>query len=158
MTTLIALIGLPVYLAAQSQDPIVNELNLGKLTTLLRSLQERTTELDKQAEALKSEENRLNIMEREVQAQVEKYTKIRKEIKEITAQHKTAKDTRVRRLAKMFEAMPPKKPVSQIAKMDHDIVLELFTKIKEKKAALILSEMNPITAAKLGTRLIEDTP
>ena len=155
---------LPVYLAAQSKPAAqpenrgVPNASLDKLTTLLKSIQEKNGELDERAKELDSKEGRLKIIERDVQALVAKYVKLRKEVGEKLMERSEEEDQRLARVAKMLESMPPKKAVSQMERMDEAVVLALFTKIKEKKAALILSEMNPAMAAELSEKLVAKEP
>lgn len=146
-------LGLPVYLKAQSQPALQPDPELSSVTILLKSIEERNAELDQKAEELRTREERLKILERDVQALVEKYTRLRNEVKEKLEARDAEREVQLRRLAKMFEAMPPKKAVAQMENMDEAVVLDLFAQIKEKKAAPILAEMNPRKAAEITEKL-----
>ena len=156
--TVLILIGLPAYLAAQSEDLSKSQKDLGKLTTLIHSVQKKSAELDQRAKDLELKEERLRILESDVKVLVDKYAKLRKEMEQKLRERSEEQDKQIARLAKMLAAMPPQKAVSQMEHMDEAVVLDLLAKIKEKKAALILSEMDPAMAAALSEKLVLKSP
>ena len=57
------------------------------------------------------------------------------------------------KLAKMYEAMKPAQAAPIISALELDIILDIMTRMKERPAAKILSNMDAGLAAQVSTRM-----
>ncbi len=121
---------------------------------LIKAIEQRNTELDKRAEQLDAKEQRLQILEKEVDDMLKKYSKIREELEQKEAEQKKLDEPKYIRLAKIYEGMLPEVAAARIGEMKETVALNILTRIKEKVAAKILSGMDPAKAAKYSEKLV----
>ncbi|MBI1824150.1 MAG: hypothetical protein HY200_03850 [Nitrospirae bacterium] len=116
---------------------------------LINAIEKRKTDLDKRAEEIEQENQRLQALKTELNLLLSRYTQIRE-----TAIKTDAIDERqLEHLSKMYEAMPPKDAARRIERLKEPLALKLLSSIKPKVAAKILNEIKPVRAAYLTEKL-----
>ncbi|GEM_PF-4716970 len=127
--------------------------------TLLEALQQRNSEIDAREKKVSARETRLNLLEKEIRGMLDEYIKLKEIVDQRESEHtlalKKEREARIKRLAKIYQAMDPKEAAKRIKKMKRSTALGLLRKIKEKQAAKILSNMNAATATQFSEAFIK---
>ena len=123
---------------------------------VFKALEQRNIDLDKRAEQLDLKEQRLRIIEQEIGDMLKKYTNIQEEILKREKERQQGQEEQIARLVKMYENMPAEDAAIRMEQMEGTLALNLLAKIKEKKAAQILSGMSPTKAAKFSEKLARE--
>ncbi len=139
----------------EKKMPAASTAELQTPAVLIKAIEQRNTELDKRAEQLDAKEQRLRILEKEVDDMLKKYSKIREEIEQKETEQKKLDEPKYLRLAKIYEGMLPEVAAARIGEMKETVALNILTRIKEKTAAKILSGMDPAKAAKYSEKLVK---
>lgn len=128
-------------------------------TALLKTLQQKNTELKAREGKIAEREGRLNLLEKEIRGMLDKYIKLKEIVDQRESEHtivlKKETDARIKRLSKIYQAMDAKIAAQRIKKMKKSTALSLLRKIKEKQAAKILSNMNVTTATQFSEAFIK---
>jgi flagellar motility protein MotE (MotC chaperone) len=118
----------------------IQKEELGKYMDLAerkeRQVDERTAQLAKREEQLKS-------LEKSIEDKILKLEEERKFIAKTLQQEKDLKGERVDKIAELFDKMEPKKAAPAFEKLDKDLTVALFKKLKQKQITTILENMNP---------------
>jgi flagellar motility protein MotE (MotC chaperone) len=101
-----------------------------------RQVDERTAQLAKREEQLKS-------LEKSIEDKIAKLEEERKFIAKTLQQEKDLKGERLDKVAELFDKMEPKKAAPAFEKLDKDLAVALFKKLKQKQVTTILENMNP---------------
>ena len=107
-----------------------------------RQIAERTTQLAQREEQLKS-------LEKSIDDKLGKLEEERKFIAKTLQQEKDLKGERVDKIAELFDKMDPKKAAPAFEKLDKDLTVILFKKLKQKQVTTILETMNPDKSVEL---------
>lgn len=121
---------------------------------LINALEKRKTELDKRAEEIEQENQRLQALKTELNALLVKFT----QLKETAKKTDSIDERQLEHLSKMYEAMPPKDAALRIERLKEPLALKLLSNIKPKVAAKILNEIKPLRAARLTEKLAKTSP
>jgi flagellar motility protein MotE (MotC chaperone) len=121
---------------------------------LISAIEKRKVDLDKRADEIEQENQRLQALKSELTTLLARYTQIKE-----TAKKSDAIDAnQLEHLTKMYEAMPPKDAALRIERLKEPLALKLLSSIKPKAAAKILNEIKPARAAHLTERLAKTVP
>lgn len=101
-----------------------------------RQIEERTLQLSKREEQLK-------LLEKSIDEKLLKIDEERKFLGTTIQQEKDLKGERVDKLVELFDKMEPKKAAPAFEKLDKDLTVALFKKLKQKQVTTILEIMNP---------------
>ena len=101
-----------------------------------RQVDERTAQLGKR-------ESQLKALEKSIDDKLGKLEDERKFIAKTLQQEKDLKGERVDKIAELFDKMEPKKAASAFEKLDKDLTVILFKKLKQKQVTTILENMSP---------------
>ena len=118
------------------------------LTARRKKLEEREREISVREALLKATEQELN----------QKYTElvsIRKEIKDLLVEQTDEEKKRIASLVKIYEGMKPKDAARIFNTLDRDVLLNVVSKMSERKSAPVLASMNPDRARTLTIMLME---
>lgn len=120
---------------------------LRQLASRREQLDARASDLDKREALLKAAENRIDAKAaalKELQVQVGRLLKAQDE----------RQDAKVASLARLYEGMKPKEAAAILQTLELEVLLLVTDRIKERKLAPILAEMNPAKARDLTTELV----
>ncbi|SHK76144.1 Flagellar motility protein MotE, a chaperone for MotC folding [Desulfatibacillum alkenivorans DSM 16219] len=106
-----------------------------------------------EAHKLERERKELELLRTEVEGKIAELEAIQKEIYAQLEQLEGAFNAREKHLIKILSEMPAKKSAPMIDKLEIDLVVKLFAKMKSDKVASILPYLEPVKAAEIGEKL-----
>lgn len=121
--------------------------------TLLQALAERRSELDERARRLDDREALLQAAERRIDEKVDGLKELRKSIEDLVRRQEEATETQYQSLVKIYENMRPKDAARIFDELDMAVLLPVVERMKERKTAPILADMNPEKAKAITTEL-----
>ncbi len=148
-----------------SQSPQTGEKDPGAVSSdegeqdiqaIMKALEERERELSIREEALKKEEERLNMLKNSVELSLKQYSSLRDRMQQRDPADNEPKDG-MARMAKLYESMSVEEAAQRIEKMDTDLAVKLLTAIKSKKAGKILGAITAEKAASLSAGIASRT-
>ena len=107
-----------------------------------RQISERTTQLAKREEQLKS-------LEKSIEEKLGQLEDERKFIAKTLQEEKDLKGERLDKIVELYDKMDPKKAATAFEKLDKDLTVALFKKLKQKQVTTILETMNPEKSVEL---------
>lgn len=128
--------------------------------TILLELRQRRKELDIRETMLSGREAMLAATERKLSGRVEELQSLQKKLEALDATRVAKEDSGWQGLVKLYQNMKPREAAAILNDLDMAVLLPVMDRMKEAKAAPILSAMQPEKArditdglAKLRTRL-----
>ncbi len=122
---------------------------------LFEELKARRQTLDEKARALSVREALLKAAEQEIEQKYEELLSLRGEIQELLVEQDEEEKARVASLVKIYEGMKPKDAANIFNSLDLDVLLNVVSKMSERKSAPIIASMNPERARTLTIMLME---
>lgn len=122
---------------------------------LFKDLSKRRKILDDRARALSVREALLKAAEQEINQKYEELLSIRSEIKDLLAQQSEEEQKRIASLVKIYEGMKPRDAARIFNTLDQDVLIQVVSKMSERKSAPIIASMDPDRARTLTIMLIE---
>jgi flagellar motility protein MotE (MotC chaperone) len=110
---------------------------------VLLELRQRRKELDALAESIAARESLLVAAEQKVAARVTELQFLQKKLEGVDAAQKQKEDAGWQSLVKMYEAMKPKDAATIFNELSMPVLLQVLDRMKEAKAAAIMSAMTP---------------
>ncbi len=115
-----------------------------------KSLQAKNAESSKREVRLDDMTEAIELQTAVLGEEFNKLKAMRMRIESAIGQVETGKEKSLRKLAKMYEAMPSKEAAAILSGMDVDIVLDVLGLMKERPAAKVLAALDPARAAALS--------
>jgi flagellar motility protein MotE (MotC chaperone) len=112
-------------------------------------------EIKGKEEALKKEEERLNILKKDVEDKIEKYTKLLTQLENTLKKTEQVKDERMGHIVKAYDAMSPEEAAARLNALDEGMAVKIMRMMKSKKAGAIMAIMEPKKAALLTKQMAE---
>jgi flagellar motility protein MotE (MotC chaperone) len=154
--------------AADTLAPAAPETNPGptaeevKLT--LASLEEKRLEIEKEKERLTEQEARLESLKEELELKIDELARIRKAVEaalavkekqetETVRLAREQEEAKLKHLVKVYTSMKPKNAAALIDKLDMEVVLQLFSRMKGQQIGQILTYVSVDRAALVSERL-----
>lgn len=133
---------------------------------LLEIIETKRLRIEKEKERLEKQQVQLESLKQEIEAKIDKLSKIQQQIEagltkkeeqetEQKLQMKQAEASKINRLVKVYTSMKPKTAASLIDKLDMEVVLKLFSRMKGEQIGGILSYVDPTRAAKISECLAQ---
>lgn len=110
---------------------------------LYKDLAERRQAVEKREGELSQREALLKAGERELDQKLRELTAIRNEIEGLLAKQSEEEKTRVDSLVKIYEGMKAVDAARIFNTLDTDVLIQVMSKMSERKSAPILAAMNP---------------
>lgn len=120
---------------------------------VLQSLSKRRAEMDKREQALETREALLSATEQELDKKVGELDALRDEIKTLLGQQEKMEGDRINSLVKIYENMKPKEAATIFNTLDMDVLLNVISRMSERKSSPILASMAPDKARLVTIRL-----
>ncbi len=134
--------------ANEEVEEVPDELALER-----KSLQARTDDISRREGAIEDLEESLELERAVLGEEFNKIDAMRRRIDMAVNRVEEQKLKSLKKLAKVYEAMPAKDAASILSGMDVDIVLEVVRNMKERPAAKILAALDPARAAAISNLL-----
>jgi flagellar motility protein MotE (MotC chaperone) len=113
---------------------------------LLQQLAKRRAELDQREKDLADRAAMLEAVQQQVTTKVGEQQKLKSDIEKLTGGGQDAGSMKYRRLVKIYESMKPDEAARILEKMDGQVLLEVVTRMGERRLAPILAQMDPLKA------------
>lgn len=121
------------------------------------TLEDKRRRLEKQRSELDAEREKLEALKKEIEGKLSRLTAVQTAIESKLEERKTIRDERLKHLIKIYTTMPPKKAAALIDKLEMDVVIALFSRMKGDSVGQILPYVSPERAAKISERLAKLT-
>jgi len=118
-----------------------------------QSLQARAADLSRREGEIEDLQESLELERAVLSEEFNKLSGLRAGIEQAAGQVEAEQARSLKKLAKVYEAMPPKDAAAILSGMDVDIVLEVLRNMKERPAAQVLAALDPGRAAALSNML-----
>ena len=122
---------------------------------LLQDLRQRRKELDARAEAVATRESVLKATEQKLAARVTELKTLQKKLDGLDTARKQKQDAGWTGLVKLYEAMKPRDAATIFNNLEMPVMLQVFDRMKDAKAAAIMAAMKPDKARDVTAALAE---
>ncbi len=122
---------------------------------MFSDLSKRRKDLDAKEKELNLREALLKAAQAEITQKTEELTKIKTDIEALLVQQTEHEDKRIQSLVKIYEGMKAQDAARIFNSLETDVLLQVITKMSERKSALILAAMEPDKARHLTILLAE---
>lgn len=138
---------------AEEADMIYSETNV----ELYQDLAERRRDLEKREKELAVKEALLNAAEKELNQKVRELSAIRDEMKILMERQSKEADERIGTLVRVYEAMKAKDAARIFNTLDIDVLVQVMSRMSERKLSPILAEMEPERARTITMMLAQNS-
>jgi len=114
----------------------------------------KAPDLAERERALKTEEERLLVLRKEVEVKIAKYEKLLGQAEENQKRKQEEKDAKVDQLVKLFEGMSPEGAAARLAALDDGMAAAILGRMKSRKASAALSVMDPKRVAGIALKIV----
>lgn len=142
-----------IQTAMQSPEPEDDANPVEEESLVRKSLQARADDISQREGAIEDLEESLELERAVLAEEFNKLDSMRRRIDLAVGQAEEHELKGLKKLAKVYEAMPATDAASILSGMDVDIVLEVLRNMKERPAAKILAALDPARAAALSNML-----
>ncbi|MEM8833251.1 MAG: flagellar protein FlbB [Pseudomonadota bacterium] len=122
---------------------------------LFQDLKARRQAIEEQERELSVREALLKAAEQEIDQKYQELLSLRKEIQDLLMEQTEEEKARVASLVKIYEGMKPKDAARIFNSLDLDVLLDVVSKMSERKSAPIIASMDPERARTLTIMLME---
>jgi len=105
-------------------------------------IKEKRHELIMKEKILKKEEQRLKIIQEDIDSKIEKYNKILGQIEKLLNKMKDVNNERIKEIAKTYETMSPEDAAEKLSALDEETAVDILSKMRSKKAGPIIAMMD----------------
>lgn len=138
-------------LKARDNQPLFSQTEID----LLQNLSKRREELDQREKDLDIKAKVLGAAEKRVNDKVLEMKTLEGELSKVIAQYNEKQDEQIKSLVKIYENMKPDEAAAIFNEMEMPILLEVISKMSERKVAPVLANMNPKKAKDVTQELAE---
>jgi flagellar motility protein MotE (MotC chaperone) len=125
--------------ALPPQDPPISDSE----RAILLELRQRREQLEAREVTLATREAVLTATERKLSGRVEELQALQKKLEALDASRAQREDAGWQGLVKLYETMKPRDAATIMNELDMQVLLQVLDRMREGKAALILSAMHP---------------
>ncbi len=126
--------------------------------SLMSALQKRQQELEGRENALRSEEERLASLKKEVTEKIDVLLRLEQKLNAAIGANKEAEAKRYKDLAKVYEAAPPAKAGAMLEKLDLKTAAGITLHMKRDKAGAIWGFLSPQKAVEITREITMTAP
>jgi len=119
----------------------------------LGALEQNRAQIEVERRLLELERKQLTTLKEEIDLKLARLEKIQDAIQSKLDEHKALGDQRIKHLIKIYTTMPPKKAAGLIEKLDMDVIISLFSRMKGENVGQILPYVSAEKAAAISERL-----
>lgn len=120
---------------------------------LLQQLADRREALERQEEEMNLREAMLKAAEDRINKKIEEMRVLEKTIQALVKTHDEQEEQKVRSLVQIYENMKPKDAARIFEELDLDTLLLVAERMKERKLAPVMAQMNPERAKEMTVEL-----
>ena len=120
---------------------------------LLQELSDRREQIEKMSKQISLREGLLKAAEKRINKRVSELKQLQKTINDLIKTHDDQQETKMASLVKIYEAMKPKDAARIFEQLDLDTLLIVAERMKERKLAPVMAQMNPEKAKDVTVEL-----
>ena len=120
---------------------------------LLQELSDRREQIEKMSKQISLREGLLKAAEKRISKRVSELKLLQKTINDLIKTHDDQQETKMASLVKIYEAMKPKDAARIFEQLDLDTLLIVAERMKERKLAPVMAQMNPEKAKDVTVEL-----
>ena len=143
----------PAQAIAQTENLAVKDDAVTTDRALLYSIQKRQNELNQKEEALKKEAERLAVLRKEISDKIEILKQAESRMNAVLDAEKGAEGKRLKDLARVYEAMPPAKAGTMLAKLDVKTAAGITINMKRDRAGAVWGHLDPQRAVEITNEI-----
>lgn len=139
-----------------ASGPLVAEEPTGadeRVGGLIEAVRAREIELERQARELDERERTVGQLEARVEERLAELREIQRLVEERITEWEGQDDARIKRLAKVYESMPPDSVAPLLENLELDLATSIVSRMKAKKSGAVLAVMDPEEALVLSRRV-----
>jgi flagellar motility protein MotE (MotC chaperone) len=137
-------------------DPTTLEMEFTETQTkVLQELKERRATLDARESRIVQREALMEVTEQRIEEKIIELDSIRNEINDLLGKQSEEEEARLQSLVKIYEGMKPKDASAIFNNLDMDILLQVVSRMSERRSAPIIATMDVKKAQELTTLLAE---
>ncbi len=121
--------------------------------SLLNEIREKREEYTQKVASLRTRERQVLAAEKRVQEKIGQLEALRQTIEDLIGKHENQEEERMRALVKIYENMKPKDAAAIFEELDNLVLLDVVERMKERKVAPILGNMQPTRAKEITVEL-----
>ena len=122
---------------------------------LLQMLAKRREVIEQRAAGLKQRETLLEAAEKRIDEKIAKLEVLQKAIEDLLIRRDEQEEAQLTSLVKIYENMKPKDAARIFEELDMAVLLDVIERMKERKTAPILAQMNPRRAKAITLELAQ---
>ena len=116
-------------------------------------LEHKRSEIEMERRQLERERKQLTALKREIEAKLVRLSEIEESIQRKIDEQETIRNNKIKHLIKIYTTMAPKKAAALVEKLDMEVVIELFSRMKGEQVGQILPYVSAGKATKISERL-----
>ena len=120
---------------------------------LLQELSDRREQIEKMSKQISLREGLLKAAEKRIGKRVSELKQLQKTINDLIKTHDDQQETKIASLVKIYEAMKPKDAARIFEQLDLNTLLIVAERMKERKLAPVMAQMNPEKAKDVTVEL-----
>ena len=120
---------------------------------LLQELSDRREQIGKMSKQISLREGLLKAAEKRISKRVSELKQLQKTINDLIKTHDDQQETKMASLVKIYEAMKPKDAARIFEQLDLNTLLIVAERMKERKLAPVMAQMNPEKAKDVTVEL-----
>ena len=120
---------------------------------LLQELSDRREQIEKMSKQINLREGLLKAAEKRISKRVSELKQLQKTINDLIKTHDDQQETKMASLVKIYEAMKPKDAARIFEQLDLNTLLIVAERMKERKLAPVMAQMNPEKARDITVEL-----
>ena len=120
---------------------------------LLQELSDRREQIEKMSKQISLREGLLKAAEKRISNRVSELKQLQKTINDLIKTHDDQQETKMASLVKIYEAMKPKDAARIFEQLDLNTLLIVAERMKERKLAPVMAQMNPEKAKDVTVEL-----
>ncbi|TXH38044.1 MAG: hypothetical protein E6Q98_04225 [Rhodospirillaceae bacterium] len=122
---------------------------------VLQQLAKRRQELDQRARQLDEREALVKAAEQRMEQKMAELRALQATVEELLKKRNAADEKQLASLVKIYENMKPQAAAQVFEEMDMDVLLDVVSRMKERKVAPILAQVSPTRAKELTYELMQ---
>ncbi|MBF0224202.1 MAG: hypothetical protein HQK76_01990 [Desulfobacterales bacterium] len=144
-----------------------SDSSLNDIQSVLDSLEGKKKAIEQEKEMVEQEKRKLELVKQEIESKIQELSNLNnqieanlKKISEIETtkanQQKAEEEVKIKQLVKVYTTMKPKTAAGLIDKLEIDVVMKIFQRMKGDQIAQILAYVNQDRAAKISELLASE--
>lgn len=117
------------------------------------TLEHKRQQIETERLRLEEERKRLTALKQEIDVKLSRVTEMQKAVQSKLDERTTLSDKRIKHLINVYTTMPPKKAAVLIEKLDMEVIIALFSRMKGDSVGQILPYVSAEKAAEISERL-----